>query len=120
MLIEGTKNTPSVRLGKGILEIKGRSIPEDAHEFFNPIINELQSFSNLSDSKLEVFFHLEYINSGSKKYISNILGILNQHYLDGKDIMVFWNFDYDDDSIEDLGNDFRTMFQIPIQIKEMK
>ena len=119
MLIEGTKNTPSVLIEKGLLEIKGRSIPEDAYEFYAPVLNEIQAGLQLTFGQTEIRFHLEYINSGSKKYISNILGVLDKLYLSGKDMVIYWHFDYDDDSMCELGNDFRNMLQIPFHVIEV-
>lgn len=120
MLIEGTKNTPSVLIEKGVLEIKGRSIPEDAFDFFAPVVSKIQSELPLEEGRTEVRLHLEYINSGSKKFISNILGILDNMYLKGQDMIVYWYYDHDDDSMHELGNDFRTIVQIPFHVIEVK
>ena len=120
MRIEGTKNTPGIVIEKGLIEIKGRAIPEDAHEFFSVIQNEVKEFSENITGKTEIRFHLEYINSGSRKNISNILGQFNDLYLRGKDIAVLWHYDYDDESMLELGNDFRSMLQIPFKVIEVK
>ena len=120
MIIEGTKNTPSVLIESGVLEIKGRSIPEDAFEFYSPILNKIQSDLPFSSDRTEIRFHLEYINSGSKKFLSNILGLLDQLYLKGMDMIVYWHYDYDDDSMYELGNDYRTLVQIPFHVIEVK
>ena len=119
MRIEGTKNTPGIIIENGLVEIKGRAIPEDAHEFFSPIQDEIKKFSDNLTGKTEIRFHLEYINSGSKKNISIILGHFNDLYLKGKDITVCWHYDYDDESMLELGNDFRSMLQIPFKIIEV-
>lgn len=120
MIIEGTKTTPNIYIEKGVLEIKGRSIPEDAFEFFSPVLHKIQFDLPLIDNKLEIKFHLEYINSGSKKYLSNILWLLDQIYSKGKEMVIYWYYDYDDDAMNELGNDYRTMVQIPFHIVEVK
>ena len=120
MKIEGTKSTPSVVIEQGFIEIKGRSIPEDSHDFFSPIITEIQTFAEALADKTEIRFRLEYINSGSKKYISTILGILNDMYLQGKDISILWHYDYDDESMLELGNDFRSLLEMPFKVIEVK
>ncbi len=119
MVIEGTKNTPSVLLESGVLEIKGRSIPEDAFDFYTPILNEIQAGVLDTKDKIEIRFHLEYINSGSKKFLSNILGTLDEMYLSGRDMVIYWHFDYDDDSMHELGNDFRVLIKIPFHVIEV-
>jgi hypothetical protein len=120
MNIEGTGSTPSVRIENGIFEIKGRSIPEDTHEFFSPIVHVIQDYIKNPSENTVLQFHLEYINSGSKKYITGILSTFNEFYLQGKDVLVLWHYDFDDDSMLELGNDLRAMFKIPFQIIEVK
>lgn len=120
MHIEGTKTTPSVYISEGVFEIKGRSIPEDSFEFYSPLLREAQRYMDNPGEKAELRFHLEYINSGSKKYITNYLARFNEFYLEGHDVAVFWHFDYDDESMQELGNDLRSMIQIPFHIIEVK
>jgi hypothetical protein len=119
MNIEGTKTTPSVVTRDGLFEIKGRSIPEDAFEFYSPLLREVQAYVLNPKDKTEIHFHLEYINSGSKKYITNFLAKMNDFYLEGNDVVIYWHFDYDDESMQELGNDIRSMIQIPFHIIEV-
>lgn len=119
MFIEGTKTTPSISISSGVFEIKGRSIPEDAYGFFSPLLSETQSYLSRPAPKTEIRFHLEYINSGSKKYLTNFLSKFNEFYLAGNDVVIYWHFDYDDESMQDLGNDLRSMIQIPFHIIEV-
>jgi len=120
MFIEETKNTPSLSISEGIFEIKGRSIPEDAYEFYLPLITETQSYMENPLDKTEIRFHLEYINSGSKKYITNFLSKFNDFYLSGKQVVIYWHYDYDDESMQELGIDLKSMIQIPFHIIEVK
>jgi hypothetical protein len=119
MNIEGTRTTPSVLIKPGQIEIKGRSIPEDSFEFYNPVIQAIDDFFKKKPTHTRIHFHLEYINSGSKKFITNILGIANECYRTGSDIEVHWHFDYDDESMQELGNDLRTMLQLPFHLVEV-
>ena len=119
MHIQGTKTSPSLDIAGGIFEIKGRSIPEDAYDFFSPLLRELSLYIENPEPKTEIYFHLEYINSGSKKYITNFLAKLNEFYQGGKDVVIHWHYDYDDESMEELGNDLKSMIQIPFNIIEV-
>lgn len=120
MYIEGTKNSPSISVSNGIFEIKGRSIPEDAFDFYSPLLREAHNYMESPKEKTELRFHLEYINSGSKKYITNFLSKFNDYYLNGNNVIIYWHFDYDDESMQELGNDLRSMIQIPFHIIEVK
>ncbi len=119
MNIEGTRSTPSVHIEPGRIEIKGRSIPEDSFEFYNPVVHAIKDYFDSTDLKTEMYFHLEYINSGSKKFITNILFNCNQYYQKGKNIIIHWHFDSDDESIQELGNDLKILIQIPFNMKEI-
>jgi hypothetical protein len=119
MKVEGTRTSPSVSIENGVVEVKGRSIPEDCHDFFSPIIHEVQDYLKNPPEKTLLRFHLEYINSGSKKYITNIIIQFNEIYLKGKDVKIIWNYDFDDDSIIELGSDLMGMVQIPFSMVEV-
>ncbi|MBN1598426.1 MAG: DUF1987 domain-containing protein [Bacteroidales bacterium] len=81
----------------GKMLIKGRSIPEDASEFYSPLIqfvDELQVESAVLD------IDLEYFNTASSKKILDLLRHLDAN--NGiKNILVNWHFEEgDDDSVE--------------------
>lgn len=116
MNIEGTRSTPAIHIEKGRIEIKGRSIPEDSFGFYNPVLSAIQDYYRTAQGKTEMHFHLEYINSGSKKFITNIIGMCNEFFKNGKDIKIEWFYDSDDESILELGNDLQTMVQIPFHL----
>ncbi len=120
MKIEATGHTPSVRIENGIIEIKGRSIPEDSHDFYAPIVHLIQEYLKDPHENTVLQFHFEYINSGSKKYITNILYTFNEFYLQGKDVTILWYYDSDDESMEELGNDFQQMVNIPFRMLAVK
>jgi hypothetical protein len=119
MNIEGTKTTPSVSIEPGIIEVRGRSIPEDSFEFYQPVLNGIFDYFTTTELKTEINFHLEYINSGSKKFITNILGVVNEFYHKGRSIIIQWYYDFDDESMQELGNDLRGMIQIPFHLIEV-
>jgi hypothetical protein len=120
MNIEGTRSTPSVSIEPGTIEVKGRSIPEDSFEFYNPVMNAIQDYFSSNELKTEMRFHLEYINSGSKKFITSILGICNEYYKKGRNIVIQWQYDFDDESMQELGNDLRVMLEIPFYLVEVQ
>ena len=47
--IEGTSKTPTVLFDSesGVMELKGRSIPENSIEFYKPIVESLEKVQNL-------------------------------------------------------------------------
>lgn len=116
LLIEETRTTPFIKIDKGEIRIKGRSIPEDAFEFYEPILQACISYVKSPPGHTDINIHLDYVNSGSKKFLTNILTVLEDSYLKGKSFKINWHYDVDDESMLDLGNDLKSIIKIPFQI----
>jgi hypothetical protein len=114
-------NTPSVdfNAGTGYLLMKGRSIPEDPEKFYDPILTWLGEYFKDTRQETVLEFRLEYVNSGSSKYILELLRRLQKLVKKGKQIRVIWCFETDDESIEDLGEHYRQTVDIPMEIREI-
>lgn len=115
-LVEETKITPFVSIEKGKINIKGRSIPEDSFEFYEPVLKACEDYVLNPPPDTDVSIHLDYVNSGSKKFLTAILTIFEGSYLKGNNYSISWHYDVDDESIHDLGNDLKGIIKIPIQI----
>jgi hypothetical protein len=114
--VEETRTTPMILIDQGVITIKGRSIPEDAFEFFEPVVEVCKNYVEKPAKHTVVKIHLDYINSGSKKYLTNILTVLEASYLDGNGYEISWIYDYDDEAMLDLGNDLKGIIKIPMSI----
>jgi len=114
--VEETRTTPMVLIDQGVITIKGRSIPEDAFEFFEPVVEACRKYVEKPAKHTMVKIHLDYINSGSKKYLTNILTVLEASYLDGNGYEISWIYDHDDEAMLDLGNDLKGIIKIPMSI----
>lgn len=115
-LVEETKITPFISIEKGKVMIKGRSIPEDSFEFYEPVLKACQDYILNPPPNTEISIHLDYVNSGSKKFLTNILSVFEGSYLQGNNYNIRWYYDVDDESIHDLGNDLKGIIKIPFQI----
>ncbi len=119
--IEPKFNTPYIdfNAGSGYLLMKGRSIPEDPESFFGPILTWLDEYFKETKQETVLEFRLEYVNSGSSKYILELLRRLHKLVAAGKPIKIIWCFETDDESIEDLGEHYKHTVDIPIEIREV-
>ena len=72
--IEGTPKTPTVNFNaeSGVLEIKGRSIPENAVEFYKPLVDWIGSYGDSAKPQTTVNIQLEYFNTSSSKCILDV------------------------------------------------
>ena len=115
-LVEETKVTPFISIEKGKIMIKGRSIPEDSFEFYEPVLKACNEYILNPPSNTDINIHLDYVNSGSKKFLTNILTVFEGSYLQGNNYNIRWHYDVDDESMNDLGNDLKGIVKIPFQV----
>lgn len=102
----GTKTHPQVVfMTGGKLLIKGRSIPQDARSFYQPLIDWA---TNLNVTKLIVDIDLEYMNSASSKKILYMLKTLdmNNHI---QKLIVNWHFEEGDEENLSSGQIFEKL-----------
>ncbi len=116
--IKRTFNTPEVELipSEGILRIEGRSIPEDPGEYFEIIIQKLQEYYKNPQKVTRIDIKLEYINSGSSKYMLELLRVAKSHYEQGCECTVNWFYEEDDESILELGQHYKNTIKIPFKM----
>jgi Ran GTPase-activating protein (RanGAP) involved in mRNA processing and transport len=115
---EKTKNTLGVNFdaSTGILELNGSSLPENASEFFNPLIEWLQQFMLEVTGKITLNFRLDYLNSSSIKFISDLLDKVEMYNKSGGDVEVNWYYDENDEDIQEMGEDLKEDVSVPFNI----
>ena len=113
-------NSPEVEFiaDSGELNIEGRSIPEDPGEFFDRLINWLNEYFLNPVEKTVMNIKLVYINSGSSKYMLELLRIMKVNSEKGRDVLIKWYFEEGDESIEELGQHYEQTIQIPFELIE--
>jgi len=115
--IKGTDDTPNVILDKenGIFEISGRSLPEDVAAFYEPILNWLDEYAEDPLDKTVFNFKLEYFNTASSKLLLDVLLKLEDMYDDGKDVLVRWHYPDDDEDMEEAGEEYADIVEVPFE-----
>ncbi len=119
---EGTPKTPYVRLDgeKGIIEIKGRSIPENSIEFYKPLIDLLEEYGSDVSNDTAVNVQLEYFNTSSSKCILDIFKKLESIFKKGQKVEVNWYYEEDDEDMFEAGEDYQSIINIPFKMIEME
>ncbi len=71
LVIPETELSPYVNLNakNGIVELSGRALPEDADEFFNPILDWIDQFCLCGKNCLEVTLKFDFLNIASSKRV---------------------------------------------------
>ncbi|UCG28763.1 MAG: DUF1987 domain-containing protein [Bacteroidales bacterium] len=102
--VESTKKTPQILLDPdGTFKISGRSIHEDPSKFYDPLVKWINEYCSNPKNVTTIEIKLEYFNSGSAKYILNILQILSQLINMGFRLVVNWYYEEGDDDILERG-----------------
>lgn len=120
LYIKGTSKTPEINFSSGVLEISGRSIPEDSVTFYEPILKWTNTYLKSPQKLTRISLHLEYINSGSNRFIYQLLKQFADAHEAGNNVVIHWYFDEDDDTIKTLGEDFKAMFKDIFNLKANK
>ena len=121
--IEGSNKTPYIRFdpNSGILEMKGRSIPENAVEFYKPLVDWLTEYAKNPNDKTEVNIQLEYFNTSSSKCILDVFKKLEEiNKKDGKEVTINWYYEEDDEDMLEAGEDYQSILKIPFRMIEME
>lgn len=115
---EPLKNVPGIVFDPGskLLEVSGRSIPENPESIFRRFDDWISGYFD-NETRLTVSIFLEYINSGSSKYLYEILRKLTGYKLSGKEVRIIWKYEEDDEAMLDLGEHYRDSAGIPLEIE---
>ena len=115
--IAGTEDTPTVILDSEneIMEISGRSLPEDVASFYDPILNWLDEYAQNANDKTVFNFKLVYFNTASSKLLLDILMKLEEMYEAGKDVTVVWHYPEDDEDMQEAGEEYADIVDVPFK-----
>lgn len=108
-IVAKSKNTLGVELNSdsGILELKGSSFPENANEFFEPIISWINKYMMEVTGKITLNFKFDYLNSSSIKYVSDIVEKLDFYAKSGGEVVINWYYEENDEDIMEMGEDLK-------------
>jgi hypothetical protein len=127
IFLEKTEYTPLVKFDHidFSFEIKGESSPEDARQFYAPLIKWVDDFRNylyfLNDKvptkkSLEFIFHMDYVTSSSLKNIYDLLVKIETLKPHVEGVKIKWIHDKDDEDMEENGIEFSKMLNIPFEV----
>ena len=112
-----TDKTPSIDLDiqKGIFQISGRSLPENSLNFYEPVLNWINHYSQRPNLETNFVFRLEYMNTSSSKAVLDILVQLE----DIKGSRVTWYSYPEDDDMKSAGQVLAELVTIPFTFQTL-
>ena len=104
LYIEATEDTPKINLNgdTGIFLIAERSLPENAFEFYQPIIRWLNDYTENTQDETVVNFKLDYFTTSSAKQIIKIFLCLEEINNSSK-VEVNWYYKKEDVDMYAIG-----------------
>lgn len=118
-VLEGSPKTPTVNLNadNGVLELKGRSIPENSIEFYKPIFDWVENYGNNPKADTQVNVVLEYFNTSSSKCILDFFKKLETLNGGGKTkVTINWHYEEDDEDMLEAGEDYQAIISVPFKM----
>jgi hypothetical protein len=119
VIIEKTDTTPEIILDKenNVFHIKGRSIIENAHEFYSPIISWLTGYVSDPNEYTEFYLDIYYLNSSSTLQLMKIFFKLEELRKIQKGIKVIWLYEKQDELSEERGEELKFAVELNFELK---
>ena len=119
LYIEATEDTPKINLNgdTGIFLIADRSLPENAFEFYQPIIRWLNDYAENPQEETIVNFKLDYFTTSSAKQIIKIFLCLEETNNSSK-VEVNWYYKKEDVDMYAIGLKYSKLVNIKLNLIE--
>ena len=122
LIIESEYKTPSVNFDgySGILDIKGKSLPEETADFYQPIIEWLDIYIKSPAPQTTFNIFLEYCNSFSRKFVVEMINMINSLNNETNSSIINWYYEEDDEELLEEGKIYATLTGAQMNFIETK
>lgn len=119
LFIDPTHKTPRIQLNmdNGEFMISGRSIPEDAREFYEPVKKWLENYFRRETPATTFLFEIYYFNTASSKMILDIFYIVKHAVEKKHEVKVIWGVEKNDEEMLEAGEDYAAIVNIPFEYR---
>lgn len=109
--------SPGILLDKqtGTFEISGRSCPENAEEFYHPIFNWLDYYTENPLKNTTLDFKMTYFNTVSAKIFYLIIEKMENLFDSGYNVKVRWYYPEGDEDLAEAGKEFKDIFKLDFE-----
>lgn len=117
--IEAGKKTPQVDFNSqtGILSLSGRCLPDDNHKFFAPLLEWIDGYVAFLPATTTVIIQLEYLQTGASLKVLELLKKLLPLAASGKELLVRWGYEGEDEDMMQTGQDFSSVINYPFRFE---
>lgn len=120
LILKETEDTPEIIFNpeENIFKISKISVPEDAFQFYEPILNWLKEYERNPNPETVVNFDLEYVNTASSKQLIQIMLLLEKIGEKSK-VTVKWHYEAIDEDMQSLGERYNKLVKIHFEFIEI-
>lgn len=111
LIIPAKVDTPSVILDKdnNQFELAGRSLPEDANEFYAPILDWAKYYIQRPNPITELDVKLDYYNSASARQILDLIIEFTQVIEHNAVLRINWYYETEDELMKEAGEELSNL-----------
>jgi len=118
LIIKKSFNSPDVHFDpeSGEIKLEGRSIPENPDNLYMKMIRWVHEYFENPKELTRAIIKLEYVNSGSSKFLLEILRIMKKYHDQGHKCVVDWYYEEEDERIMELGSHYESTIELPFNM----
>ncbi len=122
IFIEPTRVTPLINFDpeEGILEIKGRSSPENTIQFYQPLMDALDDYLDEAEGGITANIAFEYFNTSSSKCLFDLFKKLGRLEEDDRELNINWFYEEDDEDMMEAGEDYSDLLDLEFNFLEIE
>ncbi|MEO9871281.1 DUF1987 domain-containing protein [Ekhidna sp.] len=122
VFIEPTRTTPLINFDpdEGLLEMKGRSSPENSIQFYQKVLDNLDEYTVSGGPEFTANIAFEYFNTSSSKCLFDVFKRLGKIEDSGKKITINWYFEEGDDDMMEAGEDYSDLLDLNFNFFEIE
>jgi hypothetical protein len=119
LIIQSTEDTPEIIFDpeNEVFKISNVSLPENAIEFYAPIIDWLKKYKDHPNPKTVFDFNIEYLNTASSKQVFELIFLIDK-ISEFSDVTIRWHYDVIDEDMHSLGIRFTHLVKVKFELVE--
>lgn len=119
LIINATEDTPEIIFdpGNNIFKISNVSLPENAIEFYAPVIQWLKRYRDNALPQTTFDFNIEYLNTASSKQIFELIFLIDK-INEKSNVTIRWHYDKIDEDMHALGIRFTHLVKVNFELVE--
>jgi hypothetical protein len=109
---------PGITLDRiaGKFEIYGKSCPENVVEFYQPVLDWLDKYSEDPLEETIFEFRLQYYNTASSKVLFVLMQKLEVIVAEGHQVKIKWYYPEDDEALQEAGEEYDDLIEVDFDL----